>query len=210
MKYVPRPPAIPLEEALKSVTPLKPYNASPSPYSLPGFHENVFVRLLAAKPKMDVLTKRIYPSTLLNKVGVPKNENSVSVLRVMSPRKTFVGPRIWTTADPRAHGFPKPALGKLLGDLSKSEKKLALNEKYEPLEVLLRDIAELLDTYISSDKEGIPLACTTQLKTDGTPFFDISLCEGLKELEIPDRIHANSAGLHLAGAIYKYIFINTY
>lgn len=210
MKYVPKPPAIPLEEALKRVTPLKQYSISPSRYSLPSFHENVFVRLLAAKPKMDVLTKRIYPSTLLYKVGVSKSENSAPELKVMSPRSTFIGPRVWTTSDPRTDCFPRPALGKLLGDLSKTEKKSALNQKYEPLEVLLKDIADLHEIYKSSDPATSSLACTTHSRINGTPFFDITSHERLQELNLPDKIYANSAGLHLAGAIYKYIYVHTY
>lgn len=199
-----------LSDILNIVAPFQPSTAKPSEHSLPRFHDNPYVRFLAAKPKMDALTRRIYPSTMLTKIGVTSNRE----LGVMSVIKFFNGSRVWVSSSPAITKVPPEIRGKFATNQPWIA-QLKEEPSYGAKSVLLQDIRlNLLKYRERKESTGRPIICKigfdSNLKSTGAdlvPLYDISGHPELLELEMPDQIESVTSGLHLAGNLFKYLYI---
>lgn len=199
-----------LTELLNSVAPRMPNSAGPSEHSLPKFHDNPFVRMLAAKPKMDSITRRVYPSTLLTKIGVNSNRE----FGVMSPIKSFDGSRVWISSSPTIAKIPREVRGKFAARQPWIA-KLKEEPNYGMVSVLLQDIrSNMLKYRERTERSDREIIC--KIKSDSSLqsvhdnsalLLDISNYPELLELGLPDQVESGISGLHLAGNIFKYLYI---
>lgn len=210
MKYRVSTPSVSLEDAIRGLVPTKRGTNLPSEHSLPNFHNNFLVRMLAAKPKMDILTRRHYPSTILNKVGITEKKCIGPVSRDAKIR----GPRVWISASPTVTTTPIASPALIRRRVLPSPR--INSEAYDPRSVLLHDIKTKLQRYLSATPEnssGEPvLICTVSTtspkKTSSIPInVNIADMPDLIELDLPREIDNRKGGLHLAGDIYKYVYI---
>lgn len=209
---MPKPPQIGYEEAKSVWKPpyhRKRYPQPPEPSkcapthaaSNPALETNLFVRILAAKPKMDLSTRNILPSPLLTKVGVTE---SIQIGPVPQSNNRLLGPRAYLSAI--SSQLPKGFSNRLfikhpeLRDTPLAPDYLGLSRQ-----VLVDEIRRsLFHAEQSTDKTPI---CSLKPGTS-IYYLDISAIPTDPPLpELPTIIRGGTAGVHLATLLFKYNFI---
>lgn len=203
MVYKPSKPGVTLAELLATRA-VEPYTHEPNKHSLPHFHSNFFVRILASRPKQDLLTQRIYPSFLLTKLGV-QDASTIGPLPLGSTNR---GKRVHISSFPNNARFSKRIRG-FFAQKDGQYGRFAYHCDAAAVEAwLLTEIRRLLAQYEAGEE---PVVCvfsdsTTREHAPHVYCMDLSGTK-LESLGIPGKIHASMTGLHLAGFIYKYLYL---
>lgn len=222
MPYIPKKPTVTLEQLIE--THGKLYSNSPNKYSLPGFHNNFYVRMLASHPKQEMYTGRCYPSAMLAKVGIT-GENRIGPIKIGN---TSVGKRVYISPYSKDTSVLKnikryfihadPVYNSYTYNCEPTDVKNCLLDT-------IRDNLQHYNSYTPPEPKP-PVVCyiissDDQLKADGTKStqekddnlsattstFDVRQTE-LATMELPYEIIGTRDGLYLAGNIYKFLYSN--
>lgn len=197
--YVPKPPEISFQQGMRMskrprriVAQKKPFEATFEPEKL---ESNFFARLLAARPKMDLTTHLVFPSTLFTKLGFEDGK-----LTAISPSFRGYGPRCYVSANTTDLNYG------IKGELIKDRvefKDLPVTDEFakDLLDVTTEDLRTLLEKYRPS---GSPILALNA-DVEGVPRIDFTF-EGF---DLPETISPgpDGSGVRLAGMLYKLWYI---